>query len=381
MHRAPEYGNAPGPYIPTKGYPTSASDLFRVVGYQRTGHEGWNSSYTDISTCKGLSTVVEGEVTSWADIEAAEAALQILIWHDRVDVIVPGFLHRNGNFSGYVRCEEERSELCFDLFKPVQPYDVIYAVEEAESSDGIITASNLEQSSIIGKSVQGVSPMYLQTTPLQARAMSSIPLYMGVPAYFTNPYLVRLHDNRGHFGQFYDVVRGEWDIAGKALPEFEMNIHLPPLLTIVLDRCSIREDIPRSIHELREELTAARNELLGLNEFSSEIMHGSYNQVEIEDRCNHVRESFEAAFKASRHKEGVFFLPWLKLYRGIKNPLDSIINLLNPNYESKNPQTVADRTVTGKMFSELLVTDSMHSILTHFFTRAEINNLIATKPR
>ena len=160
-----------------------------------------------------------------------------------------------------------------------------------------------------------------------------------------------------------------------------MNVHLPPLLSIVLDRSCNREDIPRSIHELRDELTSARDELLGLNEFYSDVMRGSYNQVEIEDRCNYVRESFEAAFKASRHKEGAFFLPLLKLYRGIKNPLDTIINMLNPNYRSENSHTVADRTVTGKMFSDLLVTDSMHSILTHFFTKTEINNLNATKPR
>lgn len=372
--------NWPRPVIETKGYATSVSDLFHVVGLHQTGHDSWNSCYTDITTCKGLSTVIEGQVSGWQDIEAAETALQILFWHDRVDVIVPGFLHKFDGYAGYMRCEEDRSALCYDLFRPVQPQDAIYAVEEATSSDGIITVSNLADSSIIGKSVNDISASYLKQTPIQAMAISSIPMYMGVPAYFSNPQLVKRHDNKGHFGRFYDVTRDQWDSAGHALPVFEMNVHLPPLITIVLDRATNREDIPRVISELRDELNPVRKELLGLNEFYSDVMKGSYNQVEIEDRCRYVSESFEAAFLASRHKDGFFLLPLLKLYQGIKNPLDTIINKLNPNYNIENPHLIADRTLTGKMFSKLLITDSMHSILSHFFTDTEINNLSSSKP-
>ena len=221
-HRGINNGGMPSPHIPTKGYATSAIDLFRVVGHQNTGHEGWNSCYTDINTCKGLSTVIEGEVTCWSDIEAAETALQILFWHDRVDVIVPGFLHHNNGFSGYTRCEESRSALCFDIFKSVQPQDAIYAVEEAESSDGSITASNLPDSAIIGKSINDISNSYLEHTSIQAKAISSIPMLMGVPAYFTNSHLTKRHDHKGHFGQFYDVTKKQWDSAGEALPVFEI---------------------------------------------------------------------------------------------------------------------------------------------------------------
>ena len=51
----------PGPYIPTIGNATSASDLFRVAAIHRTGHEGWNSCYADVATCVGLARLIEGE--------------------------------------------------------------------------------------------------------------------------------------------------------------------------------------------------------------------------------------------------------------------------------------------------------------------------------
>ena len=45
-----------GPSIPTLGYPASAADLYRVAAIVQTGHEGWNSCYSDISTCNSLVT-------------------------------------------------------------------------------------------------------------------------------------------------------------------------------------------------------------------------------------------------------------------------------------------------------------------------------------
>jgi len=48
-------------YIPTLGYPTSAADMYRVQSIVGTGHEGWNSCYTDVATCNALARVVDGD--------------------------------------------------------------------------------------------------------------------------------------------------------------------------------------------------------------------------------------------------------------------------------------------------------------------------------
>ena len=129
-------------YIPTKGNPTSANDMYRTVGYTVNGHEGWNSCFTDINTCTSLAKLIEGEVSSWNEINAAETALQLLMWHDRVDILVPGFKQTNGNIKSYVRCEEQRSKLSFDLFKPLNPYDQIYAIENVVTDGSVIVSSS-----------------------------------------------------------------------------------------------------------------------------------------------------------------------------------------------------------------------------------------------
>jgi len=135
-----------GPSIPTYGYPTSAADLFRIVKIIRTGHEGWNSCFTDVHSCNALAKLVEGPVLSLSDLSAAETALQVLMWHDRVDVLIPSFKLVNGDFLGYARCDEPRTALAFELFQPLQPFDQIYAVEEATLEKNQFIKSNLPDS-------------------------------------------------------------------------------------------------------------------------------------------------------------------------------------------------------------------------------------------
>ena len=105
-------------YVPTLGYPTGALDLYRLVDFVQTGHEDVNACMTDIDSCVGLSRVIEGPIQSARDLIAAESALQVLMWHERVDVLVPGYkAEHNGAFIGYARIEPERSQLSFDLFQ------------------------------------------------------------------------------------------------------------------------------------------------------------------------------------------------------------------------------------------------------------------------
>ncbi len=78
-----------GSYIPTLGYPTSAADMYRVGAIEETGHEGWNSCYTDVHTCNSLARLIEGPIKTRADLQDVETALQLLMWHDRVVALKP----------------------------------------------------------------------------------------------------------------------------------------------------------------------------------------------------------------------------------------------------------------------------------------------------
>lgn len=366
-----DVGQVPGPFIPTKGYPGSASDMYRVVGIHTTGHEEWNSCYTDVYTCNALAKIAEGEITTWHEIEAAENALQILFWHDRLDVIVPAFKAKSDSFTHYMRCDEERTDLAFDLFRPCEPYDVMFATEEVEIKDGEIKKSTFDKSKLVNKYLEYAKKNYLLISPIQVSTISSIPSYLRVPAYFSNPIIETFIDKRGFSGKFYSSISKEWGAASQLVPDIDYSMRLPPLLSIVLTRAKSRNDIPSVIFELREELALVRAEF---DKFS-ELVKSSFSEREIEDSCKRIQNSFNATFTASRESNSKILLPLLKLYRGFKNPLESIIKVLNPSFELSDPHLLANRTITGKTFSRLLKTDSMHSLLTHFFTEAELRNL------
>lgn len=370
-HNEHDPASGASPYIPTVGNPTSASDMYRVVGYSKTGHENWNSCYTDVNTCISLAKLIEGEVSSWADIRAAETALQLFMWHDRVDVLVPGFKQTSNNFMSYVRCDEERSQLSFDLFQPLQPFDQIYAIENVSCENNVIISSNYENSSIIGKDLQDAKQNYLNKTPLQSTVLSSIALDFGVPAYFTNPLLESNFDKAGYFHNLYKTLNSDWINNEFIPPTIESNIQLPPLMSIILTEATSRETIPDAMLSLRDKLQDIRKEILTFNQ----MITGSYNQIELEAECKRISESFNSIFAASRYDGSKVIFPLLKLYKFFKSPFNELLKTYNPNYTPTDPRVLANRTLTGKMFSELLITDSMHSLVSHFFTQAEVRSL------
>lgn len=364
-------GGIPGPHIPSLGNPTSASDLFRVVGIHRTGHERVNSCYTDVATCQGLARLVEGPVESIEDLERAETALQVLLWHDRVDVMIPGFRYRMGSLDGYARFDEPRSELAFELFRPCDAYDTLYAVEEVAVQDRIVRSSSLQGSAVIGEHMDDLEGDYLRRQSVQAAALSSIPVHMGAPAYFNDPALQPFTNASGFFNELYSTIAQGWAEAVEVVPSVGLSVKLPPILAIVLDRASRRSEIPDAITELREEVAPVRTELVGFNE----LVTGALDQRELESRCRAIKESFQAVVPASRFEAPSVVLPLLKLYRAVRTPLDWLISALNPAYRPEDPRIIANRTVTGRIFRELLRTDSMHSSLTHFFSESELRSL------
>jgi hypothetical protein len=365
------------PVIPTYGQPCTVVDLFRANACVTTGHEGWNSCYTDIDSCVGLASLIEGEITSWHQIEAAETALQALMWHDRIDVIVPGFKVQQEEpyMAFYGRCAENRSSLCFDLFKPCAPYDVIFATEEVVTNkDGTIRISNSPQSPFIGQKVQTAYQKYLEETPQHSKVLSTIPMKMKVPAYFSSPPLERYFDNRGFFGQFYAAISSDYGKAIDQVPIIDESIKFPPLLAIILTRAQNRNKIPEAIHELRDEIEKVRHEMLT---FSNMIKNGK-DQATIEKYSKAIQSSFDSTFAASRYGGPDLIAPLIKLYSGIKNPFDTYLSLINDAYKLETPKQLATRTTTGKMFSKLLKTESVFHLAEKHFTQTEIGNLRAS---
>lgn len=370
VHTASDAG-IPGHCIPTLGHPASAMEMYRVAAIETTGHEGWNSCFTDFTVPAALARLVEGPVVSMSDLIAAETALQALMWHERIDILVPAFRLDQAGFVGYVREADPRSELAFRLFEPAAPYDQLFVAERILASEGRAEASNIEGSTTVGRLIEDARSDYLAHAPFEAAVLSSVPASMGVPAYFAHPLLRPYTGKRAFFGEFYTAVAKQWDDGMRVVPDLVEVIPVPPLTAIVMDRAPSRDALPAAIHELRAELSNVRLELQGFGD----MVRGAYNQAEVERRCQDIRRSFEASFRASRYPTPSFLLPLLKLYKCVKSPLDALIKALNPLYEPEDPRVLADRTVTSRTFQKLLRVDAMHSLLGTMLTATEIRRL------
>ncbi|MBU6427599.1 MAG: hypothetical protein KGR26_01180 [Cyanobacteria bacterium REEB65] len=366
----PRQESFPGPLVETEGNPGSAVDLYRVSALQRI-REDENYCYTDAATCAALARVIEGEIMSVADLEGAELALRILYFHDRVDVLLPGFRYKGTQVEGYWRSADPRTQLGYQLFSDCRGWDEIYAAEELQVSDGLVVGSSDPECKVLGRSILEVPFSYARQMPALSAAISSIPAHLGVAAYFSDGTFTTYAENRGYSGRFYSQFRDDWDKAVGAVPQIEMTLSLPPLLGITLDRASSRENIPGAIAELRQELAASRQELSG---FES-VLRSARSQVEVERNVRYFSESLDSAFKASRKRHPSMIFTVLSLIKVLRSPFQMIMNTFNPEFRDTDPLSLVNRTVTAKTFSGLADTDSMHSLLTNFFTASEIRNL------
>jgi hypothetical protein len=107
----------------------------------------------------------------------------------------------------------------------------------------------------------------------------------------------------------------------------------------------------------------------------SAVVRGPYGQREIEERCRDIKASFEAVVPGSRKRHPPFLLTLLQLYQGLKSPLELLLTHLNPDYQPRRPRSLGNRTVTGRMFSELLATDSMYTLVSQYLSPQEISSV------
>src|SRR5690606_28789034 len=144
-------------------------------------HEGWNSCYADLAAAEGLARLIEGPLRGWQDLAAAELGLQALLWHDRVDFLIPSVCVKNDGYVGYARAGSQRSKLCLDLFARCEPRDYLFPTELVDASGGRVIASSVPDSKLVGHSLEGLGDDYLALSPSQVTAFAELPAFMKVP--------------------------------------------------------------------------------------------------------------------------------------------------------------------------------------------------------
>jgi hypothetical protein len=231
-------GTGPSSSIPTFGAATTALDQYRTAGIHSSNLPEIGAAFTDVSAVAAISKIAEGGVSSHTDLEAAETALQALLLHDIVHVVIhaPKVDFGNGLIS-YRRWDKgARTQLGFDLLASAQSRDFLIAPEFVRVEDGKIASATFEDSPLLGRSIDSLSDGFDYWNGTIADAVNAAVAQHGIPAYLTDPLLMRTRRGDGFAKSFYGRLNVSWKKSVGDVPPVVCTFTLPPLLAIVLDR-------------------------------------------------------------------------------------------------------------------------------------------------
>ncbi|WP_322407116.1 hypothetical protein U0358_03700 [Idiomarina sp. PL1-037] len=258
-------------------------------------------SFVDRTALNSLARVVEGDIQSFDDLLAAERAIRAFCFHQTTHEIAPcaslKTIFENGNsFEQSIypstlnrHCLQSILDEC-GFHVHIAPIDQLIAFENESLEERFVRRQNeksQEESEFARKlrelgHNEPVFELDFQRLPLIKVAEHSdeyfedvalttdkqinsylVPLSAsGRTAYLGNRALASSFDRLKNYNgdQFFKTIDDSWvDWATKM--ERVIDIPVPPLLAIVLDRSGARSEIPAKIKELRAELSYSSNQL------------------------------------------------------------------------------------------------------------------------
>jgi len=381
-----QLGGAASSPIPSIGAATKALDQYRILGIETTNLADLGVAFTDVRAVASLSKIAEGGIQSSGELEAAETALQAILLHDVVHVLTfaPKVDLGNGVITYLRRDHGLRTKFGFDLLGLAGSKDWIIAPEFLTAQDGTIVGSTLPGSRLLHRPVESLMSGEI---PWNAAAVDAINVAIeshGIPAYLTEPEMVRSRRGDGFAKRFYTRLREPWDKAVADVPPIVCSFSLPPLLAIVLDRLNNREDLRNTIAGLREELSPVRREL----HLFDAIPIQSTSASEMESRVRHITQSFDAIFPESRLSVGQRRRRLILALQRIVRPLVSFsagfFMSTGPSFEDTlqavngiesavlQSNALVNRTVTAQTFTNIVNTEPVQNLVKFHFDGSEV---------
>lgn len=385
--RQESQGAFAGAAIPTVGSPATAVDQYRIAGIVQNSLSGTSVAFVDVDAVEAIAKIGAGGIAHAREIAAAETALQALLLHDTVHVVVPSpkIQYENG-LTAYLRTDQDqRSELGYALLRLANSHDWLIAPERVSLANGKVVQSTLKESPLDGLNAEQLNNRAFDyLTPHVLDAISGTTLEHGVTTYFAEPRLAKLHHKTNFARHFYHRMGISWRKHTGGVPGIVTRVHLPPLLAIVLDRMENRNKLVATVAELRTELAPARRELLELNE----LVLSASGQAHVEARVLHIEQAFDAIVPESRLSRAernrrsfatVYpliaaiprFLHGLVAHGGV-SLTDIRTAALDVERAVFNDSSIVERTVTSRTFRDLVKTDALQNLVRHHFADAEL---------
>ena len=368
----------------------TAHDHYRILGYADHDLGQFNACFTDVTTCAALGRLIEGPLDSYGTLEAAETALNALLFHQNIEVFIPTLKVEVNGIRTYARPDDgKRSKLAFDLFNIANTRDWLCAYDYALVTHGKISRTERGEARLRHVKYGDFRKFDTIAAPHAADVIAGLALDFRLPGYFSDRHLIERYRSPQTFThELYERMKVPWHKCVKSVIGAEFNIELPPLLAIVLDRSKARDDIPISILELHDELGPVRYELFEFNK----LMQGDFSQAELERKVARINEAFIAIVPKAKVDAGrrAFAQCWetskiiAKGFATAIQPVavdgEKVLTLLEEASEvvMNNTGHLVDRTVSSRKFSQLLRTKSIHGLIRRHFTDAEIRMLEKT---
>ncbi len=382
-------GSIVGSHIPTFGHPATAHDYYRIMSCVGSDMSQFNVCFTDVATCMGLAKVIEGPIESYADIEAAEIALNAILFHENVEVFVPTVKVEVNGIRTYARPDEgKRSDVAFEMFNIPTTRDWLCAYDYVLVKNGRINRTERRDTRLRGITYGDYRRLDRILGRVAADVFPALARDFKVPGYFSDPLLIQRYKATKNFThELYDRIRIPWQECVSAVPGVELSVRLPPLLAIVLTRAQSRQDVPSVVRELHDQLGPIRYELYEFDQ----MVRTEPDQVKLEQKATYIQESFATIVPDSREDVGrrnlvriwSLLKPITKAYGIAINPTllnpEELRSLIASAHEAVvENNSIVDRTMSGRAFSELLRTDSVVQILKRHFDESELKALEKT---
>ena len=255
-----------------------------------------------------------------------------------------------------------------------------------EVDERIVTSSSNPRSGLINRSIESFGNGYELVLKSSSEVSITLPNRIGATTYFSNSELTKHFSNyeSGFIKRLYDSIEKPWFEIAQASPLIEVDIKLPPLISIVLSRASYRDEIPNVIRSLREELTASRKELTRFNSLIGEDL----NQRDYMAQVNRIQDSFNAIVAESQLTDaeimkrkilGVWSLirPVANVYVASNftmfNTLDEFMTVYRSMEDRvKKSSHIVSRNVPASTMSEMLKVDNIFMSTKKILTDSEL---------
>jgi len=380
-------GCVPSSHIPTFGHVATTFDVYRTVGIDRIDNVPDSWAFTDLESVAALGRIVDGPIISGEDIAKAESALRAALLYEFAEVMVPCVKAEYGNgLISYLRFDDGfRNQASFESFSCAPCRDRLLAIEYVNINNGEIVKSNFGNSQLLGKSTSCIKYNLKYVTERSSEVVAALSIQCGAATHYTDTIYSAITDRSpsGFIDELYRRVYRPWMDVAQAGPQIRVELKLPPLLAIILNRANSRSDVPRVLREIRDEMTPVRSNLINLNR----MIDSCVNQSDIYAQSKRITDSFDAIVAESiltraefnsRRFVSIFkaINPLRKIYTIAADPLaanhEKFIELAQSiNTSVKKDSRIVSRFVASSKIAELLRVGSVRDMVTSHFSKGE----------